>query len=446
MGRITSATAALVLAAFLMASLTTAQPPKSNLYLLAGTPLQNETDSYPVTLYAVGPNGRLETVRQIFSKKQGLFDVRGDLEGRLYVMNQWQNVLSVIHESNPEGVDTVKGNFGVMYETAWGIVAPPGRPSSAVYTEWCNDNCWKLFAVAGSPTASPRISKGQWSLYRWFRYRGTPVTPRAAVIPEGNIAGGEVVLPDLARPSGGAAVKGKLARGSGPAESVGTVGAVPPRLPPSVGAHSSTVGDKAGWHQVTVRDVAIVADTERYFAFAAFPFYSKQWPVPVYVQNKATGRWRVIDSPFIRLWPRVFGSWLATTVEEPNPTGKESPGLKNERTLPPYAYETSDFPQIMGLYGTKTYMPGKLLLQNLVDGRKITIDTGQQDSEVLDVRKDGLVLYRVNDEIFSARIKGDKLSAPTLVVKGNDVPEVHWVFWSKAEVSAQPAAHPKGSR
>ncbi len=76
----------------------------------------------------------------------------------------------------------------------------------------------------------------------------------------------------------------------------------------------------------------------------------------------------------------------------------------------------------------------------------ITIDTGQQDSEVLDVRKDGLVLYRMNDEILSAQIEGDKLSAPTLVVKGEDVPEVHWVFWSKAKVSARPVAEPKAGR
>jgi len=141
------------------------------------------------------------------------------------------------------------------------------------------------------------------------------------------------------------------------------------------------------------------------------------------------------------LWPRVSGSWLATTVEEPNPSGKESPGVKNERTLPAYAYKTSDFPQVRGLYGTKSYMPGKLLLQNLADSRKLTIDTGQQDSEILDVRKDGLVLYRVNDEIFSSHIEGDKLSAPKLVVKGDDVPEVHWVFWSKVGTKPRSSIH-----
>jgi hypothetical protein len=69
-------------------------------------------------------------------------------------------------------------------------------------------------------------------------------------------------------------------------------------------------------------------------------------------------------------------------------------------------------------------------LDNLEDGSRITIDTGQEDSEILTVRDDGLVLYRVNDSIFSAQIEGDKLSKPLLVVKDEDVPEVHWVFWS----------------
>ena len=43
----------------------------------------------------------------------------------------------------------------------------------------------------------------------------------------------------------------------------------------------------------------------------------------------------------------------------------------------------------------------------------------------------------MNDEIFSAQIEGSKVSAPTLVVKGEDVPEVHWAFWSNSQ--AEPA-------
>lgn len=59
------------------------------------------------------------------------------------------------------------------------------------------------------------------------------------------------------------------------------------------------------------------------------------------------------------------------------------------------------------------YFPGILILQNLVDGRRVTLDTHEEDSEIPAIRQDGLVLYRVSDEIFSAHIEGDKLSVPS---------------------------------
>jgi predicted transcriptional regulator len=85
-------------------------------------------------------------------------------------------------------------------------------------------------------------------------------------------------------------------------------------------------------------------------------------------------------------------------------------------------------------------------LDNLVEGTRITIQTGQEDSEVLDVRSHSLVLYRVNEEIFEAKIEGDKLSASKLVVKGEDVPEVHWVFWSKIRTEQHSSIHNPSKR
>jgi len=74
--------------------------------------------------------------------------------------------------------------------------------------------------------------------------------------------------------------------------------------------------------------------------------------------------------------------------------------------------------------------PGVLVLQNLADGRKIRIETGQEDSEILTVDQEK-VLYRVNDTIYQAHIVGEQLKDSTVVVKDEDVPEIHWVFWSK---------------
>ncbi len=187
----------------------------------------------------------------------------------------------------------------------------------------------------------------------------------------------------------------------------------------------------------------MLADTARFFLFGV-PVRGGEpgrlWTI--YVLSKAEERWAVVKVPFYNLPPRLFGDWLATAVQEPKPTGRESPGLKKERANEIEATtatgQVREFPRVRGMYPEDVYMSGKLLLQNLADGQRVTIDTGQQDSEVLDVRKDGLVLYRVNDEIFSVRIEGDKIGPATLVVEGEDVPEVHWVFWSS--VQAEPAA------
>jgi hypothetical protein len=75
-------------------------------------------------------------------------------------------------------------------------------------------------------------------------------------------------------------------------------------------------------------------------------------------------------------------------------------------------------------------IPGILMLQNLGDGRKIRIETDQEDSEIL-WADDNSALYRVNDAIYQAQIIGDKLQDTTMIVKDQDVPEIHWVFWSK---------------
>lgn len=87
------------------------------------------------------------------------------------------------------------------------------------------------------------------------------------------------------------------------------------------------------------------------------------------------------------------------------------------------------------------HIPGKLVLQNLSDGRKFTLSTGQDDSEIIAIRADGEMLYRVNDSIYSAEIVpasiatgpgGDRITDSRLIVRDVDVPQVHWAFWGPA--------------
>lgn len=66
------------------------------------------------------------------------------------------------------------------------------------------------------------------------------------------------------------------------------------------------------------------------------------------------------------------------------------------------------------------------------------------DSEVLDVQHDGGMLYRVYDEIFEATIAGNTIGPPKLLTKGEDVPEVHWAFWSASPATPAPAKPGRG--
>jgi hypothetical protein len=127
---------------------------------------------------------------------------------------------------------------------------------------------------------------------------------------------------------------------------------------------------------------------------------------------------------------RLFDPWLATTVVMNNPNHRPNPGKENERYITdgnPHD-ESAPFPNVRDMYPIDEYRPGILVLQNLEDGRKIRVETGQEDSEVLAVRGQ-IVLYRVNDTIYQASIVGTRLQNISVAVKGDDVPEVHWVFW-----------------
>lgn len=382
------------------------------LYLLAGTSTTNDVSGFPVQLYTTS-SGRLGLVRKISSS---LFSVTDDLDGRLYVLDIGFRTLNVIHENSPARVDVVSAPSGrgptphfEFYYPSWGAIRGPQGPPGIVFA-YRTDH-WTVMRILGDAVpGKPRIEEGNWDLYRYFQYEGPGGGPYRYIVPAGTIDDSRIMAPYTVAPGRG------------------YLGPTPPFL-------SAQAGVVVGYSN-RPRGADIVADTQRFFAFVAPLPTEPQWPRTVYVLNKATGRWAVIKVQFYYLWPRLFREWLSTTIAEPNPQGRESPGLKNERTNEVDKSSPTGIvrklPRVRGMYPPRAFMPGKLTLENLVDGRSISIDTGQQDSEVLDVRSDGLVLYRVNDSIYSAHIEGNKLSAPTLVVKDKDVPEVHWAFWSNA--------------
>jgi hypothetical protein len=401
-----------------------------DLFLLAGTPSYQNGVVYPVTLYNVDVHQRLKLTRQIVPPVPryplfvgGLAAVVDDMEDSLYIVypSAKATTACVLHKTRPTADDRVKfipdgstidgtmfgavvGEAGVSYLLARLLRQNPEPPYGALSS---------LVTVASNPPADGvRVAVNQFSNYQSFRYQGSPGGPAAQeFVPAGTARQGYVVLPG---------------EGMGQ-EAMWPIDTVPPSLPAAQG--------RPPWPTIFV-----LASTDRFLVCALTPLGSDYYGLTgasassVYVHDRRLNTWKEIKSAItVPCARRVFGSWLATNVEM-YPRGEGIPhiiGRENESKD-----RTELLPDIRQLYplaaAREISIPGTLLLDNLEDGRRITLDTGQEDSEILTVRADGLVLYRVNDSIFSAQINGNKLTKPSLVVKDQDVPEVHWVFWSSA--------------
>jgi hypothetical protein len=158
------------------------------------------------------------------------------------------------------------------------------------------------------------------------------------------------------------------------------------------------------------------------------------------VRDQRAGTWKTVKVPVPAIEPatRIFGNWLVSITKtwiqgQTDPPPPPSPGTENQRQTAAFLGGPQAVPSVRANYALlqqSFYMPGRLVLHNLADGRTITIATGQQDSEVLDVTSAGEVLYRVNNSIYSGHIEGSKLSGVERLVQGENVPEVHWVFYS----------------
>lgn len=387
-----------------------------DLYLLAGTPTFGRVGGCPVNLYTIDPRHKLKLVREVMPGahtspylQEGLYAVRDDMEDKIYVAYPHQNptTVSVIHKEQPMMKDEVRFNpQGVpVLTTDFGLAAGDSRQSYLLCTLLPDRPVGAygtLITVTGdAPAKESRIQRDGWSRYNSFRFQGAaggPMGPGFATL--------GYIKDDHVR------IQGEP--GAGPFTMKLDLDGIPP----------FPLGDYS-------ESLYIVVASARFFAFGFDPGDSS-----LYVHDRKVNTWKNLMSvstiPYAR---RIFGSWLATIVEIWRPDGRgKNPGVENERNL-----EMPLLPDVRDLYITEaptTSIPGTLLLDNLEDGRRITLDTGQEDSEILTVRNDGLVLYRVNDSIFVAQIEGEKLSKPSLVVKDEDVPEVHWVFWSHSATGA----------
>ncbi|MHB8410587.1 MAG: hypothetical protein ACYDDI_01415 [Candidatus Acidiferrales bacterium] len=382
-------------------------------YFLSGTPGATTKDTlrgFPSILYTASPTTKkLQVVRQIASGADGVQSIRQYGNVIFVAYPVYPTTVSVIHTDHPSQLDTAVFNPGGWVVTDYGLtlaepqkasihellllVANPERSPKAT-----------LISIASVPSAGEsRISRNTWYEYSSLRFDGIP--------------GGPILQPDLIGSIEGDDLGVKFR----PENRFVTLD----RLPADIAA------------KFRGEMLFYLASTERYLLFLPqYPeseirsgAWRKEKRQTIYIHDRRANRWFAVSLDGTTSRTRIFGSWLASTVAYGNPNHGPNPGVENER-----GFETDFLPNVRELYSIfaarSSFIPGYLELFNLKTHQKITLHTGQEDSEIL-WAGDNQVLYRVNDTIYQARIVGDKIRDPAVVVKDDDVPEIHWVFWSK---------------
>lgn len=386
-------------------------------YFVAATPPQQGSwRYYGAALYSLGSNRTLALVRQLFTvnntpprpflsppASNPLTDFADDLHGHMYLAGD--KGLFVIDESEPTHEDYVPlSNF--EDPLCWGAVDGDSAPAAV---QFCTPN--KVVRVLARPADKTRVDAGSWSAFAFLQYGGENGGPFPMDPPKAEIAGTDLVMPLSSRPE---VVLAKL-----PSRF-----AVEPERRQLVWILASTDRYLVVW--------ILPADMFGGTLDSANPNHAE--PLHALALNRGSGQWNDVElettvTGNTTAPVRIFGDWLVTTVMHWHPGPPGSPGIKNERG----GYADQPLPDVRIEYQSQfldLYMPGKIVLQDLSDGRKLDLDTGQQDSEIIAIRSDGEMLYRVNDSIYSAEIVGSQITARTLVVAdGDDVPEVHWAFW-----------------
>ncbi len=158
---------------------------RAQLFMLAGTPTAQRFESYPVTLYTVGPNSKLQRARQVVPAGAGLYAVLDDLEGRLYAAYPHGNptAAAVIREAEPYTVSTVYFNPNdlTVDSTAFGVESEDGAESHLLcplLREIEHEGAGPAAVdLVQATEGRASVKNADWALYRWFRYRGSPRRP-----------------------------------------------------------------------------------------------------------------------------------------------------------------------------------------------------------------------------------------------------------------------------
>jgi hypothetical protein len=372
------------------------------MYFVAGTPTNKSPETYAVTLYAGRSDKELNYVRTVVSKDTGLYWVFDDLQNSLAVAYPHVNpsAVSIIHEDdpgrediavfNPKLLNTIDDGTAITEESGRTYVLFPVTTSNAEATRRVT-----LIKVLSSPDSKDRVTEGKIEDYSGIRVAGVPGGPAFGVTPSmAHVDNGIYATLDQQR---------------------------------------SKIVDLSGLNTpVDGADVDILAASTRFFAFYPSKNMDQVQGLTsrvIFVYDILKHSWKQIMQPGNLSRTRLCGPWLVTIQQQERdmPAGeiRARPFDKIE------VNEQGETPELRREYGSFqgaiSYIPGILIMDNLEDGRKVVIDTGREDSEVLLAEEDS-VTYRINEEIYHAEIRGSDLREPTLIIKSKEVPEIHWAF------------------
>lgn len=396
------------------------QPASGRLYFLAATTSEHWPQAYPATLYAVDGSGRLQWLREVVSSTEGTRFIYA-YGKTIFLLHPHSAVtgVTIMHTDDPMRADDVTfAPQGIIPSpSATVIVEPPGS-AEALLVPWITNvkdsatppekiEVTSALISSDSANSAKRVRFNAWPEYAYLRSEGT--------------GGGPNYVPGIL-----------TSRRND-------------RLAMDVFGHSTSLASlPPAMEQSSVPVVpVVVGSSDRFLVVVRQPTWEEinsgklSSSRILHIFDRAQRAWTATridaNAPSVRL----VEPWLAIIAGIWRPDHKPPPGRENEReaeteTDGPHPVR---LPPVRVLYrsyaGHNIFFPGVLILRDLVDGRKIRIETGQEDSEILRVEND-VVLYRVNDSIYQARIVGSELKDTTLIVKDEDVPEIHWAFWSKA--------------
>ncbi|MGH9475300.1 MAG: hypothetical protein ACRD1C_03085 [Terriglobales bacterium] len=422
------------------------------LYLLTATPF----DLRPSNLYWVGPGGEVKLARVIQGLARtptdvghsGVMQVVDDLHGCLFVITPVVAGVTVakitaVNEADP--LDVVTTPYGSPTESHLAVVAgsplPPGEGSLVIFVTLGSaehilprPNAHGTMIVPGKPSDFVNM------LYAGLWVGAIPNQEKEIYT---RVVTGAFWFPGSAY---------GLPQGQ-------QIAPAPADLPAQDSEEAPPEIEEAGKGKTLTFHapvpLVIVFATPRYLGIAGYPpGFKMRGPLDrvettqTFVYDRIAKTWQTFNAPQPSGWPplqccpeaRVFGDWVAYPVvklQDHKPAASPGPGQTGERMGGSYWYPPT-FSDYEFVLDDETAMPGIVWLRNLADRRVIELNTHIRDTEVLAIEPDGTLLYRCDNKIYQSRIMGKLLAPAKLIAQGDDVPEVHWAFWSSQPPPAKP--------